>query len=137
MNLKVTPFNPINDLKEALSGGGSVMIRSGETDYPLAIFYTYEPKQIQALVGDKHIIQKRDKFENLDIVRYRLGKDLSFIRLQTKNFAIIEGETLFIRPFTDTPIRSAESVAVEWVQNHLDQSKDLVIREVTQIKDAR
>lgn len=44
-----------------------------------------------------------------------------------KTFAIINGKELFIRQFEN------KETAIEWAENHLDCSKEIILREINSL----
>jgi len=85
------------------------------------------------VVGDGIIRLMQDNGHPMDNRYYKLSNRFNLTPLQEKTFAIISGEKLFIRPFSDTPTEVAEERVRTWVINHLDQSEENIVREVTMI----
>ena len=125
-----------SDLFQHLDKGNSFEVYHDGTK--TATFYEFKMDAIRKVVGDDGIIRlMQDNGHPMDNRYYKLSNRFNLTPLQEKTFAIISGEKLFIRPFSDTPTEVAEERVRTWIINHLDQSEENIVREVTMIRDAR
>ena len=121
-----------SDLFQHLDKGNSFEVYHDGTK--TATFYEFKMDAIRKVVGDDGIIRlMQDNGHPMDDRYYKLSNRFNLTPLQEKTFAIISGEKLFIRPFSDTPTEVAEERVRTWIINHLDQSEENIVREVTMI----